>query len=66
MTDQRRKKSDFGILRCTICGDETARVPRGLYYGFPRHCGEVMTVVTERQLQEEREFAERYEEEVQP
>lgn len=56
------KKID-GVLRCMVCGEEQKRVPAGLHYGFPKHCGQQMRVITAQQLQEEREFYDRAEEE---
>lgn len=50
-----------GVLRCLTCGKQIPRVAAGLNYGFPKCCGNVMTVVTERQLQEEIDYYEKQE-----
>lgn len=61
MPNQIRKSE--GVLRCRLCGEEAKRVPKGLYHGFPRHCGEIMQVVTPAQLAEERAWAQAMERE---
>lgn len=59
----KRKKN--GVLRCRICGEERDRVPRGLFYGFPRcaSCGGELHVVTSDQLETERRTADQLERE---
>lgn len=52
-----------GVLRCMICGQETRRVSSGLNYGFPKHCGQTMRVITPAELDAEKEFQESVEDE---
>ena len=63
MTMPNQPRKGLGILRCGVCGHEQDRVPKGLNYGFPTHCGQTMRVVTELERQEEREWADRVEDE---
>lgn len=50
------ENSRGGILRCMVCGHEWKRSEIGSSHYFPRHCNRTMRVITERELQEEKEF----------